>query len=49
MEQQRAKLVNSGRLSESELEDVLLLFDDPAFRFMVTTMMAVWGRRPLLI
>jgi SAM-dependent methyltransferase len=44
--QLRDRLVGAGLLTEHELEQLLALYDDPAFVGMSNILMAAWGRRP---
>jgi SAM-dependent methyltransferase len=46
MEKFGSAFVESGVLSQAELEELLDRFDDPGFCFQLPTLVTAWGRRP---
>jgi hypothetical protein len=47
-EQLRPLLVASGPLAQRDVDEVVALFDDPAFVWVAPTIMAAWGRRQVM-
>jgi SAM-dependent methyltransferase len=47
MAQLREPLTSSGRLSASEINEMLELFEDPEFAAWTPVIVSAWGRRPL--
>jgi SAM-dependent methyltransferase len=43
----RPRLLDTGRFSEAEVDDMLEGFDDDGFCFLLPAMITAWGRRPL--
>lgn len=43
--QYRERMVGTGLITEQGIEQLLALFDDPAFVWMHATLIAAWGRR----
>lgn len=44
--QLRGRIAGTGLLSESELDELVSLFEDPSFAGWSVTMVSAWGRRP---
>ena len=42
----RGMILESGVVSEAELERVLALYAEPSFRYLAGLNVAAWGRRP---
>jgi SAM-dependent methyltransferase len=46
LEHLRDRYLDSGYLSESEIDDLQAMFADPRFAFTSPLILAIWGRRP---